>query len=134
VRESYLAALAHIVRDGRALLPMSRRRGVWKTIGGLTERGETPEQTMLREVWEEVGITPTTYRRLPDRTVDNYGYPARIALFVITEWDGEPENVAGREHSQIRWFTAEEIPGLQLQGVVKQEVLALLSTTPTVSE
>jgi 8-oxo-dGTP pyrophosphatase MutT (NUDIX family) len=51
--EPYLAALANLLRDGRVLLPMSRRRGVWKTVGGRTEPGETPEQTMLREVEEK---------------------------------------------------------------------------------
>ena len=63
----YLGALAHVLRDGRVLLPMSRRRGVWKTVGGMTEPGETPEQTMLREVQEEIGIRPSAFRRLPDR-------------------------------------------------------------------
>lgn len=125
--EPYLAALAHVLQDGRVLLPMSRRRGVWKTVGGRTERGETPEQTMMREVEEEIGVRPTAYRRLPDRTVDAYDYPARIALFVITGWEGEPSNVAAGEHSQIRWFEASEIPTLPLQAVVKQEVLSLLA-------
>lgn len=127
--EPYLAALAHVIADGRALLPMSRRRGVWKTVGGRTEPGETPEQTMLREVQEEIGIRPSAFRRLPDRTVDSYGYPARIALFVVTQWEGEPANVAAEEHSQIRWFDAADIPDLPLQDVVKQEVLSLLSDT-----
>jgi 8-oxo-dGTP diphosphatase len=125
--EPYLAALAHVVRDGRALLPMSRRRGVWKTVGGRTEPGETPELTMLREVWEEIGIRPSAFRRLPDRTVDAYDFPARIAVFVITEWEGEPANVASGEHSQIRWFSADEIAPLPLQDAVKREVLSLLS-------
>ena len=124
--ETYLAALAHIVKDGRALLPLSRRRRVWKTVGGRTEPGETPEQTMLREVNEEIGIRPSAFRRLPDRIVDAYDHPARIALFVITEWEGEPANVASDEHSEIRWFAAHEIPALRLQDVVKREVLDLL--------
>jgi 8-oxo-dGTP diphosphatase len=116
-----------VLKDGRVLLPMSRRRGVWKTVGGRTEPGETPEQTMLREVEEEIGIRPLAYRRLADRGVDAYDYPARIAVFVITEWDGEPENVASGEHSQLRWFSADEISALPLQDVMRREVLALLT-------
>jgi 8-oxo-dGTP diphosphatase len=129
LNEPYLAALAHVLKDGRVLLPMSRRRRVWKTVGGRTEWGETPEQTMLREVEEEIGVRPTAYRRLPDRTVDAYDYPARIALFVITAWEGELTNRAPGEHAEIRWFEASEIPALALQAVVKQEVLALLAET-----
>ena len=61
--------------------------------------------------------------------MDAYDWPARIALFVITQWEGEPANVATDEHSQIRWFDASEIPALPLQDVVKREVLALLENT-----
>jgi len=82
---------------------------------------------MLREVEEEIGIRATVYRRLPARTVDAYDYPARIALFVITAWEGEPQNVAAEEHSHIGWLETSEIPALPLQDVVKQEVLSLLS-------
>jgi len=130
--EHYLAALAHFIQDGRVLLPQSRRRGVWKTVGGRTEPGETPEQTMLREVGEEIGVRPMTYRRLPDRTVDAYGYPARIAVFAVTAWDGEPRNVASGEHSDLRWFSANEVELLSLQDVVRQEALRLLSEVPHV--
>jgi 8-oxo-dGTP pyrophosphatase MutT (NUDIX family) len=130
--EHYLAALAHFIQDGRVLLPQSRRRGVWKTVGGRTEPGETPEQTMLREVGEEIGVRPMTYRRLPDRTVDAYGYPARIAVFAVTAWEGEPRNVASGEHSDLRWFSANEVELLSLQDVVRQEALRLLSEMPHV--
>jgi 8-oxo-dGTP pyrophosphatase MutT (NUDIX family) len=130
--EHYLAALAHFIQDGRVLLPQSRRRGVWKTVGGRTEPGETPEQTMLREVGEEIGVRPMTYRRLPDRTVDAYGYPARIAVFAVTAWEGEPRNVASGEHSDLRWFSANEVELLSLQDVVRQEALRLLSEVPHV--
>jgi 8-oxo-dGTP pyrophosphatase MutT (NUDIX family) len=130
--ETYLAALAHFIQDGRVLLPQSRRRGVWKTVGGRTEPGETPEQTMLREVGEEIGVRPTAYRRLPDRTMDAYGYPARIAVFAVTAWEGEPRNVASGEHSDLRWFSASEVELLSLQDVVRQEALRLLSEAPLV--
>jgi 8-oxo-dGTP pyrophosphatase MutT (NUDIX family) len=83
ISDLYTAAVAHVIRDGRGLLPMSRRRGVWKTVGGRTEPGETPERTMLREVQEEIGILPTLYRRLPDRTLDAHNRPALIAVFAI---------------------------------------------------
>ena len=128
--EPYFAALAHLVQDGRVLLPMSRRRGVWKTVGGRTEPGETAEQTMFREVGEEIGVRPTAYWRLPDRTVDSHGYPSHIAVFAVTAWEGEPANIAAYEHSDLRWFNASEIESLALQEVVRQEALTLLAEVP----
>jgi 8-oxo-dGTP pyrophosphatase MutT (NUDIX family) len=105
---------------------MSRRRGVWKTVGGHMEPGETPEQTMLREVYEEIGVRPTQFTRLPDRDVDSYGNPARIAVFAVSAWEGDPSNFAPHEHSDLRWFAARELDGLALQDVVRQEALSLL--------
>jgi 8-oxo-dGTP diphosphatase len=128
--EYYLAALAHFIQDGRVLLPMSRRRGVWKTVGGRTEPGESPEQTMIREVFEEIGVRPIQFRRLADRLEDSFGYPARIAVFVVTAWEGEPANVASEEHSELRWFSAAELRTVALQEVVRQEALGLLAHTP----
>ena len=34
--------------------------------------------------------------------------------FLVTSWRGEPRNAAPEEHDALRWFTAEELPGLRL--------------------
>lgn len=35
--------------------------GKWIGVGGKFEPGETPDECMLREVWEETGLTPASY-------------------------------------------------------------------------
>jgi hypothetical protein len=52
--------------------------------------------------------------------------PARIAVFAVTAWKGEPRNLAIQEHSDVRWFTSQEIEDLWMQEEARQEVLALL--------
>jgi mutator protein MutT len=39
---------------------------VWDVPGGHCEPGELPEQTLVRELQEEIGIRPTAWRRLGD--------------------------------------------------------------------
>ncbi|MGD0765286.1 MAG: NUDIX hydrolase [Dehalococcoidia bacterium] len=50
-----LAAAAVVVRDGRLLL-LEDRWGRWGLPSGFLEDGESPEETIRREVLEELGI------------------------------------------------------------------------------
>ena len=49
----------------------------WIGIGGKFEEGESPEECLLREAWEETGLTLTDY---------NY---RGIVTFVSDEWEGD---------------------------------------------
>ena len=60
--------LVHIVRDGCVLMMhrVSKKHdinhGKWIGVGGKFERGETPEECMRREVYEETGLRVDHYR------------------------------------------------------------------------
>ena len=49
----------------------------WIGIGGKFEEGESPEECLLREAWEETGLTLTDYQY------------RGIVTFVSNEWEGE---------------------------------------------
>lgn len=82
----------------------------WDVIGGHCEPGETPEQTLARELREELGVTPTTWHRLAEIESPGDGpcEAFRFLLFAVTAWEGNPENRDHLEHSEVAWFTAEE--------------------------
>jgi mutator protein MutT len=107
-------ACALITRDGRLLL--ARRSptkrffpSCWDLIGGHVEAGETPAEALVREIREEVGVTPTRFAPLAPLTVTAPGTPgATYHLFHVTDWtDGGPR-LLGDEHTDLRWFTVEE--------------------------
>src|SRR5213596_2978795 len=79
----------------------------WDAIGGRVKAGESLEVALVREVREELGVTPTVFRRIAsveERQPDLYG-PAVHHIYAVTDWaGGEPTNASG-EHSEIRWFT-----------------------------
>jgi ADP-ribose pyrophosphatase YjhB (NUDIX family) len=45
-----------VVRDGRILLVQERSDGGWCMPGGWADVGQTPAETVVREVWEESGF------------------------------------------------------------------------------
>ena len=110
---------ALIIESGKILLGQrfARREfypGVWDVFGGHIETGETHEQTLVRELQEELGITPTHYRFLETITVPSSEDPLLVHLYLVTAWDGTPENIQRDEHSTIGWFSLEEAVKLQL--------------------
>ncbi len=124
----YEAVRAHLVKDGRVLMALSTRRSIWTTFGGKVEPDETPDDTLYRELQEELGIRPTSYHRLRDRDHAWDGARARIAVFVVTDWDGAAQNLARHEHAAIQWFNADEIASLLMTEEARGELLAFLES------
>jgi 8-oxo-dGTP diphosphatase len=94
---------------GRAFYP-----DVWDVFGGHIEPGEQPEETLVREIQEELGITLTEWVYLETITgtvPEHDDIPASeliVHLYCVTAWSGEPINRQPDEHSTIQWFTYAE--------------------------
>lgn len=85
----------------------------WDSVGGHVEPGETHDETLIRELGEELGVRPTAFRLLeamreqrPDLYPDGWHH-----IYAVTAWDGEPWNACD-EHTEIRWFPVEALSRL----------------------
>lgn len=95
---------------GRAFYP-----NVWDVFGGHVEPGEGLEQTLVRELQEELGITPTQWRYLEEISFSSEpSDPVTLYLYLVTDWDGIPVNRQLEEHSAIDWFSLEQAIQLPL--------------------
>ncbi len=103
-------------RDSILLAHRSQTRsnypGTWSFPGGHVEGGETLEEALVRELNEEVGVQPTSWRQL-DSFIYNSG-EANFHFFAVDHWQGQLANL-GDEHSELRWVNlgvAHELPKL----------------------
>ena len=81
----------------------------WEFPGGKIETGESPEQALVRELDEELGIRAAIGPRVT-RIRHNYRHGGAVDLqfFAIHEFSGEIEN---RIYRQVRWVRLEDLPG-----------------------
>jgi 8-oxo-dGTP diphosphatase len=88
---------------------------VWDAFGGHVEPGEGQQQTLVRELQEELGITPTLWKYL-----EKISFPSdapdqvTVYLYLVTDWTGTPTNRQLEEHSTIDWFSLEQAVQLPL--------------------
>ena len=101
-----VVAAALVDADGRVLMAQRPEgkslAGLWEFPGGKVESGERPEETLIRELDEELGIAvkepclaPLTFARHP--------YPdfhLLMPLYICRRWEGLPQS---REAQALRW-------------------------------
>ena len=103
-----VSACALVDVDGRVLLtrrPQGKSMaGLWEFPGGKLEPGETPEQAIIRELGEELGIDVTKACLAP-LTFASHAYDdfhLLMPLYICRKWDGMVMPLEGQELAWVR--------------------------------
>ena len=107
-----VAACALIDADGRVLIaerpPGKSMAGLWEFPGGKVEPGERPEECLIRELAEELGIAVNEACLAP-LTFASHNYPdfhLLMPLYVCRRWEGI---VTPREGQRLAWVKPQRL-------------------------
>lgn len=121
--------VAGVITDARGRILLARRTegrdlaGRWEFPGGKREPGETEAEALIRELQEELGITPevgepiiNVPQQYPDKRL-------RLDVRRVLSWKGTPR---GHEGQALAWVAPEKLPRYAMPPADRPVVAALL--------
>lgn len=115
-----LTTLCYIEKDDKYLMihRIKKKHDVnkdkWIGIGGKFERGESPEDCILRETKEETGLTLTSYRLRGVLTFVYNDDDAEMEYIFLYTADGFTGELADCNEGTLEWVSKTEINSLNL--------------------
>ena len=115
------AVKALIEKDGRILIMKMTGSQSYELPGGRMEFGETAEQTLVREVLEETGLTVKPVRVLDTWNLvrQDYQFTGIIYLCALRE---ERAVTLSEEHDSFMWAHPDELPSAPLGPVLMERM------------
>ena len=113
----WVAACALIDADGRVLVTQRSKgkdhAGLWEFPGGKIEAGERPEETLMRELYEELSVEPCLDCLEPFAFASHAYADFHLIMptYVCRQWDGL---VCPTEGQATKWAWAGDIVRLPL--------------------
>ncbi len=114
-----LATLCYLRRNGQTLMvhrvkkANDMHQGKWNGLGGKLEAGETPEECVIREVYEESGLTvrnPELKGLLTFPAFDDFE-DWYVFVYLATDFDGE---LIDSPEGNLQWIDNVELNNLKL--------------------
>ena len=116
-RITLVVACALVDEDNRVLIAKrpgdKHMGGLWEFPGGKVEENETPEEAIIRELAEELGIdvTQSCLAPLTFASHDYDKFHLLMPLYICRQWNGEVEAKEGQE---LTWVRANRLSGYEM--------------------
>jgi 8-oxo-dGTP diphosphatase len=103
-----------LITDGEGRLLLAKRAandragGEWCALGGKIDFGETPDEAVARETFEEAGLTLSGLKLYTEHTDNGWR-----TYFFEASASGE-HMINPDEHSEVAYFSSDELDGVQI--------------------
>jgi 8-oxo-dGTP diphosphatase len=106
---------AIIEENGKVLIgrrkPGRHMGGKWEFPGGKIEPGETPQESLARELLEELAIRVRIGEFLCKAFYEGDGVSLELLVYRVERMEGEPALI---EHQEIRWVSPKQLEAFDL--------------------
>lgn len=116
------------ILEENGLVLIARRKpgkhmgGKWEFPGGKIEPGETPEESLARELQEELDVRARIGRLLCRASYEGDGVSLELLVYRVEGFDGTPTL---REHQELRWVLPRDLRSYDLADSDRRVVEAL---------
>ncbi|NRA83624.1 MAG: NAD(+) diphosphatase [Gammaproteobacteria bacterium] len=116
------AVMMAVVKDGKVLLAQNKRNhgGIYSVLAGFVEVGETLEQTVAREVKEEVGLEVCNIRYFGSQP---WPFPHNMMIAYIADYQSGEINIDPNELLAANWYDANNLPELPGQHSLARQLV-----------
>lgn len=112
-----------VYRDGKILLAkhVQRNQDIYACIAGFVEAGETVENAVEREIWEETHLRVKNVRYFGSQS---WPFPAQLMLAFTADYESGEIEVQPEEISEARWFDPYDCPASPQPGSIAYRLIA----------
>ncbi|MBQ8711571.1 MAG: (deoxy)nucleoside triphosphate pyrophosphohydrolase [Prevotella sp.] len=130
-----IEVVAAIIHDGEGRVFATQRgygewKDYWEFPGGKMEAGETPEEALKREIWEELETRIVVEQFV---TTVEWDYPSFHLTMHCYRCRIESGNLTLKEHEAARWLTQEQLNSVGWLPADREVVVKNFSNATTVS-
>jgi 8-oxo-dGTP diphosphatase len=108
------------LRDNKSWIPFPNH---WDLIGGHVEEGETPEEALIREFREELGLDLKDHQFYKEFECSEGDAYENIKYIYTGKINLPIEEITLYEGQYARYFTKEEIPDVKFANIIKSVVM-----------
>jgi 8-oxo-dGTP diphosphatase len=83
---------------------------LWEFPGGKIEEGEKPEESLIREIQEELGCTVEVYELIEDVVHEYPNVIVNLLTYKTKIVEGTP---TAKEHAELKWVPLKELRSLE---------------------
>lgn len=120
--QTSVAVITGIIKDGKLLLAHNANfpEGLYSLIAGFVELGENFEETVAREIQEEVGLNVKNIRYFGNQP---WPFPNSTMVGYLADYESGDIKVDGVEIVDAHWYTPDTFPSIPSKSSIARKII-----------